>query len=217
MRSNDRLRAQRTHTEQQWQHFVQHNRTEDSSWLTQSWRRSAPHVSVNQTCAPIDDPEAVRREFIRSHLYQIAQPLLNELQHAVEDSGFAIGLSDAHATLQWTASHRVMARRLEKAHFIPSARWDEHSIGTNAVAVAARLSKPTAIFSAEHYVPSLHEWVCYAAPIVHAPSGQLAGVLDISAPWQHATPLASATSATRTPGSALNLDKSTQSASSAKS
>ncbi len=193
MRSNDRLRAQRTHTEQQWHHFVQHNRTEDSSWLTQSWKRSAPHVSVNQTCAPIDDPEAVRREFIRSHLYQIAQPLLNELQHAVEDSGFAIGLSDAHATLQWTASHRVMARRLEKAHFIPSARWDEHSIGTNAVAVAARLSKPTSIFSAEHYVPSLHEWVCYAAPIVHAPSGQLAGVLDISAPWQHATPLALAT------------------------
>ena len=148
MRSNDRLRAQRTHTEQQWHHFVQHNRTEDSSWLTQSWKRSAPHVRVNQTCAPIADPAAVRREFIRSHLYQIAQPLLNELQHAVEDSGFAIGLSDAHATLQWTAAHRGMARRLEKAHFIPSARWDEHSIGTNAVAVAARLSKPTAIFSA---------------------------------------------------------------------
>ena len=193
MRSNDRLRAQRTHTEQQWHHFVQHNRTEDSSWLTQSWRRSAPHVSVNQTCAPIDDPESVRREFIRSQLYQIAQPLLNELQYAVEDSGFAIGLSDAHATLQWTASHRVMARRLEKAHFMPSARWDEHSIGTNAVAIAAHHAKPIAIFSAEHYVPSLHEWVCYAAPIIHAPTGQLAGVLDISAPWQNATPLALAT------------------------
>ena len=193
MRSNDRLRAQRTHTEQQWQHFVQHNRTEDSSWLAQSWRRSAPHVSVNQTCAPIDDPESVRREFIRSQLYQIAQPLLNELQYAVEDSGFAIGLSDAHATLQWTASHRVMARRLEKAHFMPSARWDEHSIGTNAVAIAAHHAKPIAIFSAEHYVPSLHEWVCYAAPIIHAPTGQLAGVLDISAPWQNATPLALAT------------------------
>ena len=193
MRSNDRLRAQRTHTEQQWHHFVQHNRTEDSSWLTQSWRRSAPHVSVNQTCAPIDDPESVRREFIRSQLYQIAQPLLDELQYAVEDNGFAIGLSDAHATLQWTASHRVMARRLEKAHFMPSARWDEHSIGTNAVAIAAHHAKPIAIFSAEHYVPSLHEWVCYAAPIIHAPTGQLAGVLDISAPWQNATPLALAT------------------------
>ena len=193
MRSNDRLRAQRMHTEQQWQSFVQQRHESEPSWLTQSWQISEPHVSVHQTCAPIDDPDAVRREFVRSHLYQIAQPLLDELYHSIQDTGFAIGLSDAHATLQWTASNRVMARRLEKAHFMPSAHWDEHSIGTNAVAVSARLSKPTAIFSAEHYLPSLHEWVCYAAPIVHAPSGQLAGVLDISAPWQHATPLALAT------------------------
>lgn len=193
MRINDRLRAQRTHTEQQWQSFVQQHHASEQAWLTQSWQLSAPHVSVHQTCAPIDDPDAVRREFVRSQLYQLAQPLLDELRRSIEESGFAIGLSDAHATLQWTASNRIMARRLEKAHFMPSAHWDEHSIGTNAVALSARLSKPTAIFSAEHYVPSLHEWVCYAAPIIHAPSGQLAGVLDISAPWQNATPMALAT------------------------
>lgn len=193
MRSNDRLRAQRARTEQQWHNFVQQHHESDNIWLNHSWQLSAPHVSVHQTCAPIDDPDRVRREFMHSHLYQMAQPLLDELRQSIEDTGFAIGLSDAHATLQWTASNRIMARRLEKAHFMPSAHWDEHSIGTNAVALSARLSKPTAIFSAEHYVPSLHEWVCYAAPIIHAPSGQLAGVLDISAPWQHATPLALAT------------------------
>lgn len=193
MRSNDRLRAQRSHAEHQWQHFIQHRRAVDSSWLNQSWHMSAPHVSVEQTCAPIDDPDTVRREFMRTHLYQVAQPILDELSHAVKEAGFAIGLSDAHATLQWTASNRVMERRLEKAHFMPSAHWDETSVGTNAVGLTARLGKATAIFSAEHYIPSLHEWVCYAAPIMHTPTGQLAGVLDISAPWQHATPLALAT------------------------
>ena len=193
MRSNDRLRAQRLHAEHQWHHFIRHHDTANSSWLNQSWQMSAPHVSVEQTCAPIDDPETVRREFMRSHLYQLAQPILDELRHAVEDTGFAIGLSDAHATLQWTASNRVMEKRLEKAHFIPSAQWGETQVGTNAVGLTARLGKPTAIFAAEHYIPTLHEWVCYAAPIIHAPSGQLAAVLDISAPWQHATPMALAT------------------------
>ena len=198
MRINDRLRTARIETEQQWRAFTlkcqsPHSHVIQDAWLEQSWQMSAVSVHFNQTCAPMDDPESVRQKFIASQLYLVAKPILDELLHAIQDTGFAIGLSDANATLQWTASSRVMQKRLEKAHFVPSAHWDEHSIGTNAVGLAARLIKPAAIFSAQHYVPSLHEWVCYAAPIVHAPTGQLAGVLDISAPWQHSTPMALAT------------------------
>lgn len=202
MRINDRLRSQRIETERQWQAFTHQFEQRDPpalkpcaqvDWLEQSWQRSAISVSVNKTCAPIDDPEAVRQQFIASQLYLTAKPILDDLLHSIQDAGFAIGLSDAQATLQWTASNRVMQKRLEKAHFVPSAHWDEHSFGTNAVGLAARLIKPATIFSAQHYVPTLHEWVCYAAPIIHGPTGQLAGVLDISAPWQHANPMALAT------------------------
>ena len=114
------MRAQRLHAEQQWHHFIRHHDTANSSWLNQSWQMSAPHVSVEQTCAPIDDPETVRREFMRSHLYQLAQPILDELRHAVEDTGFAIGLSDAHATLllngvqKCTTSHREWCLKVHR-------------------------------------------------------------------------------------------------------
>ena len=197
MRISDRLRHARIETEYQWKAFTLKRESQylnpQNAWLEHSWQVSARSIDVEKTCAPIDDPEAVRQQFISSQLYQVAKPLLDDLLNSIQDTGFAVGLSDPNATLQWTASSRVMEKRLEKAHFIPSAHWDEQSIGTNAVGLAARLVKPTAVFSAQHYVPSLHEWVCYAAPIVHKPTGQLAAVLDISAPWQHATPLALAT------------------------
>ncbi len=197
MRINDRLRTQRIETERQWKEFTlkfeSHPAPPQHSWLEQSWQMSASSVNVNKTCAPIDDPESVRQKFISSQLYVVAKPILDDLLDSIQDAGFAIGLSDPNATLQWTASNRVMEKRLEKAHFVPSAHWDEQSFGTNAVGLAARLVKPAVIFSAQHYVPTLHEWVCYAAPIIHGPTGQLAGVLDISAPWQHSNPMALAT------------------------
>ncbi|AXF85902.1 Acetoin dehydrogenase operon transcriptional activator AcoR [Ephemeroptericola cinctiostellae] len=194
MRANTQLRDHRLKTEREWQQFVRDkSMSSESSWLQQSWGTSASNITLEQTCAPMDDPESVRRQFLATELYQVAKPLLDELVYAVTDSGFAVGFSDPSATLQWTAANRVMQKRVEKAHFLPSAHWDEASMGTNAVGLAARMVKPFAIFSAQHYVPSLHEWVCYAAPIVHGPSGHVAGVLDISAPWQNSTPMALAT------------------------
>lgn len=194
MRANNQLRDRRIQTERVWQQFVRDKSVSvDSSWLEQSWGASATNIKLEQTCAPMDDPDSVRQQFVSTELYKVAKPLLDELVYSVADSGFAVGLSNPSATLQWTAANRVMQKRAEKAHFLPSARWDEASIGTNAVGLAARLIKPCAIFSAQHYVPSLHEWVCYAAPIIHGPTGQVAGVLDISAPWQNSTPMALAT------------------------
>ena len=194
MRANNQLRDRRLKTEREWQQFVRNNSiASDAAWLKQSWGTSASSIPLEQTCAPMDDPDAVRRDFISTELYQLAKPLFDELTHAVKDAGFAVGFSDPSATLQWTAANRVMQKRIEKAHFLPSAHWDEASIGTNAVGLAARLVRPCTVFSAQHYAPSLHEWVCYAAPIIHAPSGHVAGVLDISAPWQSSTPMALAT------------------------
>ena len=43
-------------------------------------------------------------------------------------------------------------------------RWDEASVGTNALAIANRTGEPSMVFSAEHYASMVHNWVCWAAP-----------------------------------------------------
>lgn len=162
-------------------------------WLSESWSLSSAHIRPSLRSAPVGDPDAFRNDYAQSEAYRLIHPILEDLVHVVGREGFAIGLSDSEATLMWTASNAVMARALEKTHFVPSARWGEQSFGTNAVGLSARSAMPAQVFSAEHYVQTLHEWVCYASPIIHPRSGQLMGVLDISAPWQMATPLAMST------------------------
>ena len=137
MRIKEKLRSERLASEQRWREFIRSKdtrlSTNQASWLAQSWQMSAVNVSVNKTSAPLEDPDSVRAQFVDSHFYQAANPVLQDLQQALADTGFAIGLSDAQAQLQWTYTSRAMARKLESVHFLPSARWDEASIGTNAV------------------------------------------------------------------------------------
>ena len=61
-----------------------------------------------------------------------------------------------------------MRRKAETVNFVAGGRWDDESVGTNALDLANRLSQPAMVFSAEHYASIVHNWVCWAAP-VHDP------------------------------------------------
>jgi hypothetical protein len=65
-------------------------------------------------------------------------------------------------------------------------------VGTNAVGLALKLRRSVTVFSSEHYMPFVHDWVCYAAPITHPQSGEVVGVLDMSTTWNRYTPLGQA-------------------------
>ena len=62
-----------------------------------------------------------------------------------------------------------MRRKAETVNFVAGGRWDDESVGTNALDLANRLAQPAMVFSAEHYASIVHNWVCWAAP-VHDPS-----------------------------------------------
>ncbi len=71
------------------------------------------------------------------------------------------------------------------ANFVMGGRWD---ISTSRSA-PTRSTSPTGstcrqlVFSAEHYAPIVHNWVCWAAPLHDPVSGAKLGVLDISTTW----------------------------------
>ncbi len=76
-----------------------------------------------------------------------------------------------------------MQLRADALHFVPSGKSDERSVGTNALAL--RRGTPIEVFSAEHYLEAVHDWVCYSAPIRDPESGLALGVLDFSTTWQN--------------------------------
>jgi hypothetical protein len=87
----------------------------------------------------------------------------------------------------------VMRRKAETVNFVAGARWDEQSVGTNALCLAVRDGAPSMVFSAEHYAPIVHNWVCWAAPVHNPVTGEQLGVIDLSTTWDRTHPIGLAT------------------------
>lgn len=182
------LDEKRQSLEQLWVAYVEHalEPVAIPAAILASWRRSQALVSPGRTHAPVADPETTLQQWQASLLYAAARPLLEDIQRTATAHGFIAGVSDASGKLLYTHSSRSMQRTAERIHFVPGGHWDETSIGTNALAVSLATHQPAEVFSAQHFVQAVHDWVCYAAPI-RDPHGRVLGVLDFSTSWDNAT------------------------------
>lgn len=190
------LTLERRSLELAWAHYNEGGRTRLAGEsarvqgaIVQSWQRSSRTVSPQRPYAPVDDPEATLQEWRQSLLHAASRPMLQEICDSAEAQDFIVGICDASGKLLWTHSSRHMQRRAESLHFVPGGHWHEGAVGTNALALALQRSAPAQVFSAEHYLEAVHDWVCYSAPIRDPTSGLALGVLDFSTTWQNHNPL----------------------------
>jgi len=158
--------------------------------ITHSWQRSRQSLPKFRDSAPIDPSVAMHAQALGAALVGAARATLEDLRRDAEASGMVAALSDAAGTLIWTGAGRLMRSRAERVNFTEGACWNEQSFGTNAVAVALREGRAATVFSAEHYAPAIHDWVCYAAPILHPTTGAVLGSLDLSTVWERHNALA---------------------------
>jgi len=158
--------------------------------ITHSWQRSRQSLPTFLDSAPIQAPPSEREDVPGSTLVDAARQTLDDLLRDAQASDMVAALSDASGTLIWTGAGRLMRARAERVNFTAGACWNEQAFGTNAVAVAVREARPAMVFSAEHYAPAIHDWVCYAAPILHPATGAVLGSLDLSTVWERHNPLA---------------------------
>ncbi|MBO0844451.1 MAG: transcriptional regulator [Nocardioides sp.] len=161
--------------------------------ILKSWHRSQPHVSRDVTEAPLDDESEARAFWVGSPLQQAVSRVEAELRRTAEDGDLVLAVTDQQTRILWTYGGRVMRRRAESVNFVPAARWDDESVGTNALDLANRQQRPSMVFSAEHYAPIVHNWVCWAAPVHDPVSGAQLGVVDLSTTWDRTHPIGLAT------------------------
>lgn len=198
------LRRRRVELENQWSHLVPELRARDPApagvaavatvrrEVAQSWARSLDTVDPGCQGAPVSDGGDVEPRWWESPLREPVRELADELHSIAEDAGFVVAVTDESGTILWTCGGRVMRRRAERVNFAPGGRWAEPDMGTNALSLALRTGHPSTVFSAEHLVAALHDWVCYCAPIRDS-AGRILGVLDLSTTWDRSHPLAMST------------------------
>lgn len=189
------LKQRRDITAAQWQQFVGKTPTESlqlKANITQSWQRSHPIKHANSYAAPLTDPYEAHYLWHQSPMHQAAQRELGRLIDMASEGEMVAAISDPTGRLLWTASSHAMTELAESANFVVGGRWDETASGTNAIGLSLALKESVTVFSTEHIMPCVHDWVCYAAPIINPYTQELAGILDLSATWDKYTPLGQA-------------------------
>ncbi|QZY28685.1 GAF domain-containing protein [Nocardioides coralli] len=196
MRADEELRIRRRDSVRAWTAFVEHGDGVEAlvrPQILDSWQLSTAAITPDVSKAPLDD-EAETAAYLRGSPLQLALDRVEpELRRTAEDGDLVLAVTDAQTRILWTYGGRVMRRKAETVNFVPAARWDEASVGTNALAIAARTGEPSMVFSAEHYAPIVHNWVCWAAPMHDPATGEQLGVIDLSTTWDRTHPIGLAT------------------------
>jgi len=161
--------------------------------IAASWERSAAHIMPEAREAPLADVDETRRAWEESPLNAAVRQLGSQLQAAADDGDLVVAVTDHDARILWTYGGAVMRTKAESVNFVPGGRWDEASVGTNALDLALRLDRAATVYSAEHFSSCVHGWVCWAAPVHDPATGRQLGVLDLSTTWDRSHPIGLAT------------------------
>lgn len=156
--------------------------------IASSWQRSSSvEIPKNRSAAPLTD---VKKTTSSSTLAHALRHCARDLKHIAEQSSMVLAVGDIGSTIIWAASSPQMQSAAESVHFIEGGQWSEELVGTNALALSLKTQQSSCVFSSEHYMSSIHDWVCYAAPIIDPYSKQVLGVIDLSTTWQKHNSLA---------------------------
>jgi hypothetical protein len=194
--SRSELQSRRLDSVRAWTAFVEHG--DGAAALVRpeilgSWQRSGTAVPLDVAEAPMDDESDTAAVWNGSPLQVAVSRIEHELRRTAEDGDLVLAITDERTRILWTYGGRVMRRKAETVNFVPGGRWDETSVGTNALDLAGRTGQPSMVFSAEHFAPIVHNWVCWAAPLHDPVTGRRLGVIDLSTTWDRTHPIGLAT------------------------
>lgn len=115
-----------------------------------------------------------------SALLGSVQHCLSELNNISEQTNMVLAVADAGSSIIWSRASRAMHGAAENVNFTVGGQWSEESVGTNALALSLKTGLSSCVISEEHTMTTVHDWVCYAAPILDPFSHKVLGVVDLS-------------------------------------
>jgi len=193
---NPDLQQRRIEAVRAWTAFVEHGdgvaalvRPE----ILHSWERSGAAITPEVSGAPMADESDTLAFWQESPLQVAVERMEEELRRTADDGDLVVAVTDPETRILWTYGGRVMRRKAESVNFVAGGRWDEDSVGTNALDLALRTDRAAMVFSAEHFAPIVHNWVCWAAPVHDPATRTQLGVVDLSTTWDRTHPIGLAT------------------------
>ncbi|MGW0707128.1 GAF domain-containing protein [Streptomyces sp. NPDC002643] len=128
--------------------------------------------------------EEVERRRQTSRLRHVLPVLREGLLSLADTTRHIMMVADADARVLWREGSAGVLRKADGQGLGIGADWREEVVGTNGVGTPLVSRRPVQVFSAEHFVRTLHSWTCTGAPITDPRDGTLLGAVDISGPLE---------------------------------
>ncbi|GGT98698.1 MULTISPECIES: helix-turn-helix domain-containing protein [Streptomyces] len=149
-----------------------------------SWRRMFrlgldPDQGTSSVLLQRDELEQRRRATV---LGEVMRTLSAGLAGIADASMQIMVVTDEQGRVLWREGNSAVLRQAHGICLEEGAAWTEHTTGTNAVGTALAMGRPVQVHSAEHYVHTLHNWTCAAAPVHDPRDHRLLGIIDVSGP-----------------------------------
>lgn len=157
--------------------------------LHDSWGRSERYGLDRLTN---DFPSIQQNELVdvlasNAALQQFSHSAVKALAEKIADKQSVVILSDARGMVLNTVGDMQALQKAQRFALAPGNLWSECGRGTNAIGTALAIDDGCEILGQQHYLTSNQGLYCAAMPL-QAPSGQIAGVLDISGPANFSHP-----------------------------
>jgi hypothetical protein len=148
-----------------------------------SWQRLIHRVDPDRggMVEPLD-PGTLERQRETSGLLSALPTLRAALVSIADEAQHIMVVVGADGRVLWRDGSSRVRRKADGLGFVEGARWDEDTVGTNAIGTAIVARRPVQVYSAEHFVRTHHPWTCAAAPVHDPRDGHLLGVVDVSGP-----------------------------------
>ncbi|WP_241254692.1 sigma-54-dependent Fis family transcriptional regulator [Brevibacillus sp. SYP-B805] len=166
---------------------------EEQGMIRRSWNRCYSFGFKPMDAVPDDllTEQQVKELRQENHdLLHHVTPVLEKLAPFLRKSGQIALLVDPHGYVLHTRSDPDFDMQAKKLHLRVGANWHEQKMGTNAMGVALQEEKPVRIHGEQHFFLQNRFLTCAASPIFTG-TGELAGVINISARMEHYHPFVS--------------------------
>ncbi|GGX08340.1 hypothetical protein GCM10010353_25010 [Streptomyces chryseus] len=149
----------------------------DASWQRVMRIGIDPDRSTSSELLPAGELEHRRRATALGELLpSVSQGLITVVQASQQ----IMVVTDEEGRVLWRDGDRGVMRKADGICLEAGAAWSEETTGTNGIGTALELRRPVQVHSAEHFVRTLHDWTCAAAPVHDPRNGRLLGVIDVS-------------------------------------
>ncbi len=152
------------------------------SAIHKSWVRStSAGIDPTRQRAPSADQESVEpMRFANTELCKAASKSIEKIGRMLHGSEAMLILTDdTGLVIEAIGDPKTMAAG-RKINLYKGGLWNEHAIGTNGIGTALFAGEPMFVHGSEHYVETLKDWSCAAAPIRNPIDQSVVGVVDLS-------------------------------------